>query len=159
MATKRTKKAEPAAETPSAVTSIKGFNTDLACRGYQFEIGKIYEHTGKVGACEGGFHACPVEHHPLSVFEYYPPAGSRYMLVTQDGERDASDTKLASAKITLDVEISLGDLTKRAIDWVFSRAKWADGPVVNVWAGIVGRDGIKADTFYTLRDGKPVEAE
>ena len=31
--------------------------------------------------------------------------------------------------------------------------------IMNVWAGIAGRDGIKADTFYRLVDGKPVEEE
>jgi energy-converting hydrogenase Eha subunit G len=30
--------------------------------------------------------------------------------------------------------------------------------ILHVWAGIAGRDGIKPDTFYTLSDGKPVEA-
>jgi len=34
-----------------------------------------------------------------------------------------------------------------------------DGKIINVWAGIVGRDGIKPNTFYTLRDGRPVEVE
>jgi hypothetical protein len=29
--------------------------------------------------------------------------------------------------------------------------------IVSVWAGIAGRDGIKPDTFYLLRDSKPVE--
>jgi hypothetical protein len=33
------------------------------------------------------------------------------------------------------------------------------GEILNAWAGIVGRDGIKPDTFYILRDGKPVEAQ
>lgn len=35
----------------------------------------------------------------------------------------------------------------------------AEGEILHAWAGIVGRDGIKADTFYTLIDGKPVEVE
>jgi hypothetical protein len=31
--------------------------------------------------------------------------------------------------------------------------------IINVWTGIVGKDGIKPDVFYTLRDGKPVEVD
>ena len=34
-----------------------------------------------------------------------------------------------------------------------------DGEIVNVWAGIAGRDDVKADTFYILKEGAPVEAE
>ena len=29
--------------------------------------------------------------------------------------------------------------------------------IIAVWAGIVGRDGVKADAWYTLKGGKPVE--
>jgi len=32
-----------------------------------------------------------------------------------------------------------------------------DGEIIHVWAGIVGRDGIKPNTFYALQDGEPVE--
>ena len=32
-----------------------------------------------------------------------------------------------------------------------------DLEIVNAWAGIVGKDGIKPDVFYMLKDGKPVE--
>jgi len=35
----------------------------------------------------------------------------------------------------------------------------ANNEIIHVWAGIVGRDGIKPNTFYTLRDGRPVEVE
>jgi len=33
-----------------------------------------------------------------------------------------------------------------------------DMNLVAVWAGIAGKDGIKPDIFYTLRNGQPVEA-
>lgn len=31
------------------------------------------------------------------------------------------------------------------------------GKIIAVWAGIAGRDGIKPDTWYSLRNGQPVE--
>ena len=194
--------AEKKADSP--VASIKGVDRKLQCRGFQFEIGKTYTVTSDVKACENGFHACPAEEHPLSVFEYYAPATSRYFEVIQDGASDREGTKLASASITIGVEISLGDLAARAVKWVFDRAIWKDAPnvsgdneaatasgtqgaatasgyagkakgtegsalflverddnykIIEVWAGIVGRDGVKADTFYRLADGVIVECE
>ena len=35
----------------------------------------------------------------------------------------------------------------------------SDWEIINAWSGIVGKDGIKEDTFYRLEDGKPVETE
>ena len=111
------------------ITSIKGFNADWTCRGFKFEIGKTYEVSGKINACENGFHACPTDENPLSVFEFYPPAGARFAEVTQSGATDRDNTKLASASITIGVELSLGDLAARAVKWVFDRANWKDGPL------------------------------
>ncbi|RWP64982.1 MAG: hypothetical protein EOR08_08060 [Mesorhizobium sp.] len=34
-----------------------------------------------------------------------------------------------------------------------------NGEILSAWAGIVGRDGVKPDTFYRLADGKPVEVD
>ena len=114
--------ATAAAET--VIHSIKGFSSDLTCRGFQFVDGQTYEHAGEIRACNSGFHACTVDAHPLEVFGYYPPAGSRFHLVEQRGRTNSDDQiKIASAKITIGYEISIGELTKRAIEWVFARSE------------------------------------
>ncbi|MFG1429290.1 DUF7666 domain-containing protein, partial [Roseixanthobacter glucoisosaccharinicivorans] len=134
MAAKTKKKAaEPAAQeavlAEPVIISIKGFNHDLSCRGFKFEIGKTYTVSGNIKACSNGFHACPEEHHPLSVFEFYPPARSRFCVVEQTGDANTLETKLASATITIGVELTLGDLAQRAVKWVFDRANWLHGAV------------------------------
>ena len=114
-------------EKTDVITSIKGFDSNLRCRGYQFEIGKTYSVEGKIKACENGFHACPVDEHPLSVFEFYPPAGSKYGEVEQSGDKDREGTKLASASLTVKIEIHLHELIARTIKYVFDRAKPEEG--------------------------------
>ena len=52
--------------------TYKGFDGELKCRGYQYEIGKEYEEE-KAKACDCGFHACQ---NPLDVFKYYAPSSS-----------------------------------------------------------------------------------
>ena len=115
----------------TTITSIKGFDSNLSCRGFQFEIDKTYSVEGDIKACNNGFHACPTKHHPLSVFEYYPPAGSRFAEVVQSGNTDSDGNKLASATITISDEISLGELTERAVKWVFDRVNWTNTSVAN----------------------------
>ena len=219
--------------------AIKGFDAKLQCRGFQFVLGQTYRHEGKVGACQGGFHAIPENAHPLSVFEYYPPAGSRFCIVEVDGATDTEGNKIAAEILTVGKEIGLGDLATEAVAWVMARAKpegktavkdnglatasgtqgaatasgtqgaatasgdlgaatasgtqgaatasgdlgsnamatgfggnvrgvegaglyaveretW-DGPIVSNACGVVGRDGIKADTWYHCKGGKLVE--
>ena len=111
--------------TNQEIDAIKGFNLDWTCRGYQFEIGKTYTHEGDVAACESGFHA--VEN-PIDAFAYYPPGSSRYAAVKQTGKvsRHSDDSKIASATITIGVEIKLHDMITRAVTWIISKAKPAD---------------------------------
>ena len=108
------------------VHGIKGFDRDLKCRGFQFEIGQTYTYAGNVIACQSGFHA--ICGNPMEVFEYYAPAGSRYTVVSQSGNiaRHQSDSKTASATITIGVELHLHDLGRRAIKWITDHAKSAD---------------------------------
>ena len=108
---------------PEIIESIKGFDKNLQCRGFQFELGKSYEHDGPVEVCRSGFHA--VEGNPLDVFGYYPPAESRYATTQQSGAVSRCDdgSKVASTKITIDVkELHLHELIQRAVKWVFDRA-------------------------------------
>ena len=58
------------------IVSIKGFDKNLCCRGYRFEIGETYKHEGGVTVCESGFHA--VEY-GIDAFSYYAPADSVYL--------------------------------------------------------------------------------
>ncbi len=103
------------------ITTYKGFKQDLTCRGFQFEMGKTFEHKGKVEACSGGFHSCE---YPLDCFSYYPPAESRYAETIATGEvsrEDGGDSKIASATITIKAEISMHQMVTRAIEWIWSK--------------------------------------
>ncbi|MGH8446436.1 MAG: DUF7666 domain-containing protein [Solimonas sp.] len=115
-----------AAEVAPVVTSYKGFDDKLQCRGFQYQVGGTYTHDGAVRACHGGFHACE---YPLNVFDYYAPAGSRFAVVEQGGKiarESGGDTKLASERITIKAEIGLPGLIKAAIEYTFSRAHPVD---------------------------------
>lgn len=105
------------------VKAIKGFKADFTCRGFQFAVGETYTHDGPVVACSSGFHAIPEDQHPLSVFDYYPPAGSCFAIVEVSGKTVADGDKIAAEIMTVQREIGLGDLAQEAVDWVMDRAK------------------------------------
>ena len=120
MAAARKKKAGPAADAPKVI-AYKGFDHNLQCRGFQFELQQTYTHEGKVKACESGFHACE---YPLATFGFYVPAESRYAEVSLSGQMHSdggSDTKIAAASITINAELRIPELIKRAIAWITER--------------------------------------
>jgi len=111
------------------IIAYKGFDKNLACRGYQYEAGKTFEHIGDVKACSSGFHACE---NPFDVLSYYPlvdseGASSRFAKVTMDGEisRHDSDSKIASARITIDAELKLPDFIIAGVNWLIEATKVA----------------------------------
>ena len=101
------------------IKSYKGFDKNLKCRDFQYEIGKEYEEP-KASACNAGFHACEM---PLDVFNHYPPANNRFCEVEQSGDfsRDDDDSKIASTKIKIGAEIGIPGLVKAQIEYVKSR--------------------------------------
>ena len=101
------------------IKAYKAFDKDLSCRGFKYEVGKEYEETGDIKACEKGFHACP---YPLDVFGYYAPAGSRFCEVEQNGKIDDSESdKVCSSKIRIGAELDIRGLVKAAISYVKER--------------------------------------
>ncbi|HGT3140146.1 TPA: hypothetical protein ACM2X8_005068, partial [Pseudomonas aeruginosa] len=108
------------AASEEVVTAYKGFKQDLTCRGYQFEIGGTYKHEGEVEACASGFHSCE---YPLDVFGYYATGDSRFAIVKASGQlsRHDDDSKIASATLVVEAEISMPTMISKAIDWIMAR--------------------------------------
>ena len=98
------------------IKSFKGFDKDLKCRGFQFEIGKEYEEPD-AKACDHGFHACE---QPIEVFGYYAPGTSRYCVVEQSGkiDRKGDDSKVASSHIKIGAEIGVPGIVHAQIEYV-----------------------------------------
>ena len=106
----------------NVITSYKGFDKDLKCRGFQYEVGKEYEEPD-AKVCEKGFHACEM---PLGVLSHYEPGNqSRYCVVEQSGviSKHDNDSKVASSKIKIGAEIGIPGLVKAQIEYVKERAE------------------------------------
>ena len=106
----------------------KGFDKDLKCRGYQFEVGKEYEEE-KADICNCGFHACE---NPLGVFGYYPPADSRYCEVDLDvNDQKSNDSKRVGKHIKINAEIGLPGLIKAGVEYIKDQVDWEHAKVSN----------------------------
>ncbi|MBG5101861.1 hypothetical protein I5G07_05840 [Pseudomonas aeruginosa] len=136
------------AASEEVVTAYKGFKQDLTCRGYQFEIGGTYKHEGEVKACASGFHSCE---YPLDVFGYYTPGESRFAIVKASGQlsRHDDDSKIASATLVVEAEISMPTMISRALDWIMSKVdKSVEQTVVGGTASNTGDYSAASNTGY-----------
>jgi hypothetical protein len=97
------------------VIAYKGFNKDLTCRGFQYEIGKEYEKK-QVSVCSSGFHACE---NPFDVLGFYGDVlNNRFCKVEQSGIIKKGDKKQASSKIKIVAEIGFAGLFKAGVEWI-----------------------------------------
>ena len=105
-----------------SIKSYKGMDKDMKCRGFQYEPGGIYEADHAIRCGGPGFHACEI---PLDVFNYYPPAESRFFEVEQDGKlsRDNEDSKVASSILKIGAEIGIPGLVRAHVEWVKEQIK------------------------------------
>ena len=112
------------------IHGFKGFDKDLKCRGFQYEIGKDYEQEGVVKCCERGFHFCE---NPFDVFRYYSPRDSRYCEVEGDGnaEKANDDSKVATSHIHISAEIGLNGLIKAGVKFILDKVNFKDAKSTN----------------------------
>jgi hypothetical protein len=115
------------------VTGYKGFDKNLRCREFQYEIGKSYEHGGDVSLCASGFHFCES---PLDAFNYYPPGASRYAVVEAEdvSDKKEGDSKRVCRKLKIVREITLAELTEDAVSQIQEAWKKTDGKLKEIAA-------------------------
>ena len=101
----------------------KGFDKDLKCRDFQYEIGKEYEEE-RAKICDTGFHACE---NPLDVFGYYAPSDSRYCEVELDAnDQKSDDSKRVGKKISIKAEIGIAGIIKAGVEYIKDQVNWDD---------------------------------
>ena len=134
--------------------AYKGFNKDMTCRDFKFEIGKEYAHEGKVECCKSGFHACE---HPLDCLGYNPPSQSVYHEVELNGEiatdKESNDTKVAAEKIKIGARLDISGLVKAAVNFTFERAKKVKGNTVKLPQGAASATGSQGAASATGSQG------
>jgi hypothetical protein len=104
------------------VIGYKGFDENLRCCGFQYEIGGEYQHDGKVEVCEQGFHFCE---NPLDVLNYYAPGTSRFAKVEGSGDTDRmpyEDSKVACSHLKVVAELTLTGLIHAGVEFVVETA-------------------------------------
>lgn len=147
----------------NVITSYKGFDKNMKCRGFQYEVGKEYEMDGEVKCCNQGFHACKS---PMEVWDYYDMIDYRYAEVEQSGKIGSSgdyakidstgeDSVIMCAGNSSRTKAKVGSWITLA-EWKWSDEKKRDVPVC-VKTEYVDGDNIKADTLYQLKNRKFVE--
>ena len=119
----------------------KGFDKDLKCRDFQYEIGKTYEEP-TADLCEKGFHACE---YPLDVLRYYAPGNmSRYCEVDLDevsDKKSSEDSKRCGKKIAVKAEIGIAGLVKAAVEYTMEKAIPENSEHATGWQGAASATG------------------
>ena len=87
---------------------FKGFDKNLVCRDFQYEIGKTYEADEPIELCSSGFHFCE---NLASCFRFYNPLeqdGLRFCEVESCGDtiESSAEDKIVTEKITIIRELS-----------------------------------------------------
>ena len=102
------------------IKAYKGFNKDMTCRGFQYEVGKEYEHKGPVSVCASGFHACK---NPIDCLGYYAPGQSVYHEVelSRKTEVNSDDSKIAAQYIKIGGRLDIAGICKATFEYVKSK--------------------------------------
>ena len=124
---------ENTTQSPLKIKGYKGFNSDLTCRDFQYEVGKEYE-TNEAKVCETGFHFCE---NPFDVWGYYPPCDekgqlNRFCEVEGSGEIDNSRSdKTACSHIKVNAEIGLQGIINAGVKFIMDKVSRSGSKLSN----------------------------
>ena len=93
------------------IKAYKAFNSDLTCKGFQYEVGKTYRHDAVLKLCESGFHACDSL---VDCFRFYPfdetETRVAEVLVWGEIEYEDADVKLCASNIKVVRELTWSEV-------------------------------------------------
>ena len=132
------------------IHGYKGFDKDLKCRGFQYEVGKEYS-TDKAVACNTGFHYCEC---PMDVLGFYAPCDetgtpNRFCEVEGSGDFDKSKPdKICCTHLKIKAEIGLQGLIKAGVKFIMDHVKWDDNKQSNTgdWSAATNTGNCSAAT-------------
>ena len=87
----------------------KGFNDDMTCRDFQYEVGQTYEMDGEIKPCSRGFHFC---RKMADVFNYYGGESCRYAEVEALGKVADDGSKSVTDKLRIVRELSKAEASE-----------------------------------------------
>ena len=119
--------------------ACKGFDKNLRCRGFQYEVGG--EYTAETAElCKRGSHACE---NPLDTLRYYRPGDSRYceVEVEDNGQRSSYDSKVCGKHIKIGAEIGLKGVINAGVRFVFDKCESATEENASGWMGNAAASG------------------
>ena len=127
--------------------ACKGFDKNLRCRGFQYEVGGEYtEETAEL--CNRGPHACE---NPLDTLRYYRPGDSRYceVEIEDNGQRSSYDSKVCGKHIKIGAEIGLKGVINAGVRFVFDKCESATEENASGERGNAAASGLRGTAVVT----------
>ena len=131
--------------------ACKGFDKNLRCRGFQYEVGGEYtEETAEL--CNRGPHACE---NPLDTLRYYRPGDSRYceVEIEDNGQRSSYDSKVCGKHIKIGAEIGLKGVINAGVRFVFDKCESATEENASGWSGNAAASGVRGNAAASGESG------
>ena len=123
--------------------AYKGFDKDLKCRNFQYEVGGDYtEESAEM--CKRGPHACE---NPLDTLRYYRPGDSRYceVEIEDNGQRSSYDSKVCGKHIKIGAEIGLKGVINAGVRFVFDKCESATEKNASGESGNAAASGVSGN--------------
>jgi hypothetical protein len=93
---------------------FKVFNSDWACRGFQYEVGKTYEMDEPLKVCRSGFHFCLKLVDCFNYYSFNPDNKVAEVEALGDIDTETNDSKVATNKIKILRELTWEEVLKEA---------------------------------------------